>query len=406
MNCTNITTVSFQEGCLNQSNTAINLTLQPFQNNSQMSTTPPYTPAESLARLIAYICIMVPALIGNIFVIICFITDRELRSTINLFILNMAITDLLTAIFRMGFNVVTIATIRGWTWPFSRSLCQFNGYMQGIVQISNVLTLLFMAVFRYIVIVHSKGHLVTKFSVLCTIGISWILSMIEPLLPIIGWNRYRYQAFEIACFPDWAYDKSFPIFIMVFIFAIPLLVMMFCYAMIYWTIKKNSKRVCGMSEGGLSTSTLNCIARREAKVTRAMFIVFATFLICFGPYVVCLFILFPIFGIWVGKDMAFFCGWMANFNSVINPVLYPLINDRFKTSYYRFLCRRYGRDGIHNHASSSTATGANFVPSKRVNIIDIQTPIKSNELHLNGNSDIRSDYVPQECDLMFNDFDT
>ena len=387
---------SLQEKCVNQ-------TLQLSSNSSQIIT-PPYTPEESLARTIAYICILIPALFLNTVVIICFYKDCELRCTFNLFILNMAITDLMTAIFRMGFNVFTIATIRGWIWPYSWGLCQLNGYLQGIVQTSNMLTLLLMAVFRYIAVVQSKRHLVTNLSVLCAIGISWILSMIEPLLPIIGWNRYIYNALEIACFPDWLYEKGFPIFIMLLIFAIPLLVMAYCYSSIYWTIKKNSKRVRTMSGSGLSKAALLKIAHREAKVTRTMFIIFATFLICFGPYVVCITILFPLFSIWVGKDVAFFCGWMANFNSVVNPIIYPFLNDRFKKSYHDLFCQCCNQQ-THAFPNNTSVINIKFTTGRKINNIDCHTHFKSNKLCPVGNSDTESFPTHPESDLIYNDID-
>lgn len=407
MNCTNITVGSIQVNCINQSNAEINATLQAFQNNSQIpSLSPPYTSTEILLRLIAYISIMVPAFIGNVIVLISFIIDRKLLSTFNLFLLNMAIIDLLTAIFRMGFNVLTIASIRGWVRPYSWSICQFNGFMQALVHTSNVLTLLLMAVFRYLVVVHSKGYLVTISSVLIAIGVSWILSITEALLPILGWNRYAYQIFEIACLPDWAYEKTFPIFVMLLAFGIPLIVMIYCYSMIYWTVKKNSKRVRTMSHSGGNDNALKKIASREAKVTRAMFIVFATFIICFGPYCICMFILFPVFSIWVGKDAAFVCGWLINFNSVINPIAYPCVNHRFKKAYNRIFCHCCKKGDMHTFANSSSATTVKYAyaPGKTMKLRDSQSPINSHKIHRNGTS-TRSVYFPRESDLIYNDFE-
>lgn len=371
MNCNNITVASTLANCTNQTNATINATLESFQNNSQIPTIPPpYTPAESLSRLISYIVILILASLGNIIVIICFFIDRELRSTFNLFILNVTITDLLTASVRMSFDSFLIATIRGWFWPYSWSLCQFSGFMQLFLQTSNIMTLLFMAVFRYIVVVLSKSHLVTSFSVLCTIGLIWMISLLQALLPIFGWNRYTYQVYEFSCLPDWDYEKSFPIFLMVFVFAIPLLVMMFCYVSIYWTVRKNSKRIRGMSESHLSNTTVEKIAGRESKVTLNMFIIFAAFLICIGPYVICMFILFPIFSIWVGKDMAFFCGWMVNFNSVINPMIYPFLNERFKKSYYLLYCRICKREGRHTLKNGSLFTTTKSISVEMAKVVD------------------------------------
>ena len=59
-------------------------------------------------RFIAYLVLTILSTFANSLVIITFIVEKSLRTTFNIFILNLAIMDLLTSIFRMGFKTLIL----------------------------------------------------------------------------------------------------------------------------------------------------------------------------------------------------------------------------------------------------------------------------------------------------------
>lgn len=300
----------------------------------------PYSDAEANTRIITYLILMILAIIGNTIVILSFIKVPSMRKPFNLFILNLAVVDLLIAVFRMGFNTISIATIRGSVWPYSPNLCQFNGWVQSITFSANIHTLSMMAILRYIVVVHKDSYNISKRTVLIIIICIWLYANIVALLPILGWNHYVYQPGEIACLPDWKKEIDFPIFIIAADVLAPLLALGYSYIAIYITIKRNGRRILGMSDQSANTVALEQISRREARVSRAMFLVFLTFLICIGPYSIGIIFLYSVFKIWVGRDIAFILGSILNANSTVNPILYAFLYQRFRRAYYR-VCSLY-----------------------------------------------------------------
>ncbi|RDD38776.1 Rhodopsin, GQ-coupled [Trichoplax sp. H2] len=306
---------------------------------NQTSGFTPLANAEAQVHFTAYVIVMVIAIPANIVTIFSFIIDRTLCTNFNLFLLNMAFIDLLTSLFRIGFNAFCIATIRNSTWPYGQPLCDFDGFIQGVVFAANVYTLMVIAVCRYIAIVHSKQHLITKKVVYIIIVIIWAFSSLCSVFPIIGWNRYRYQPYEHACLPDWSYEKSYPIYIMATEFVLPMIILLYCYTGIFINLRRNSFRMRTVSElNSGNNEAMKKIAQREGKVTRGMFIIFLAFVICFAPYSVCMFLLASAFNIPIDKGLMFFCGFMANVNSLLNPIIYAILYKRFRQAYYRVLC--------------------------------------------------------------------
>ena len=182
-----------------------------YTNNSQ-----PYTASEINARFVAYLILMVSSTFANTLVIITFIIERSLCTTFNIFILNLAIIDLITSIFRMGFNTILIGTATGVPWPYGQPLCDFDGVIQSFVHIANIYILMAIAICRYIAIVLSKSHLITKKVIYIIMAVIWVASMTVSLMPVFGWNRYCYQPDEFACLIDWYYESSFSIFAIIY----------------------------------------------------------------------------------------------------------------------------------------------------------------------------------------------
>lgn len=83
---------------------------------------------DALTRVILYAIIFVLAVAGNALVIATLAHDRRMRTVTNLFLLNLAVSDLLLAVLCMPFTL--IPTLQQ-NFTFGKAMCVLIRYMQG-----------------------------------------------------------------------------------------------------------------------------------------------------------------------------------------------------------------------------------------------------------------------------------
>lgn len=108
--------------------------------NSSSNVSQPYIFDESLelkwTRLFAYGVVFLLGVVGNLLVIRA-IGDLRMRNVTNLFITNLAISDLIVSLVNIPF-VVTHAHL-GY-WPFGSVLCKIIPFIQGMFTCFNAIT--------------------------------------------------------------------------------------------------------------------------------------------------------------------------------------------------------------------------------------------------------------------------
>ncbi|KAJ8380239.1 hypothetical protein SKAU_G00010170 [Synaphobranchus kaupii] len=95
--------------------------------------------------ILAYLFIFLLCMLGNGLVCLIVLRNRRMRTVTNLFILNLAVSDLLVGIFCIPTTLVD-NLITG--WPFSNVVCKMSGLIQGMSVSASVFTLVAIAVDR------------------------------------------------------------------------------------------------------------------------------------------------------------------------------------------------------------------------------------------------------------------
>lgn len=103
------------------------------------------TPKSILITLTLCIIVMV-TIVGNCLVLLAFGLDSRLRQPFNYFIVNLAVTDFLVALFAMSFY--TIDTLLGY-WPFGVIVCGFWIYIDYAMTFASVFTIVAISLDRY-----------------------------------------------------------------------------------------------------------------------------------------------------------------------------------------------------------------------------------------------------------------
>ncbi|KAF5899045.1 neuropeptide FF receptor 1-like, partial [Clarias magur] len=91
----------------------------------------------------AYLFIFLLCMVGNSLVCLIVLENRRMRTVTNLFIFNLAVSDLLVGVFCIPTTLVD-NLITG--WPFSNTVCKMSGLVQGMSVAASIFTLVAIAV--------------------------------------------------------------------------------------------------------------------------------------------------------------------------------------------------------------------------------------------------------------------
>ncbi|XP_041473555.1 D(1) dopamine receptor-like [Lytechinus variegatus] len=195
------------------------------------------------AVLSIIICV---AIIGNSMVCLAISRSRTLRSQVaNVFIVNLAITDLGCASLVMPFSLVSV-----WFdhWVFGGFLCDVACFFNYCFIIVSMLSLALISVDRHIYVVHPfkyqalMTHRRAIMLVLCTWFVGFIFAAAPPIMRWVIFDNA-----EIICAVNWESDHrqilAYTTSAFVICFASPIMVMLYCYVGIYKVAKEHAKRI-------------------------------------------------------------------------------------------------------------------------------------------------------------------
>ena len=221
----------------------------------------------SAARLgsVIYLSIVgTVGLIANGLVIAAFWKYRKLRiATKNLFILNLAVCDLVLAILDTVFSISS--SLHG-RWLFGETGCNIYGFFHYFFISNTVSTLAAISVDRFYYItkpgrVHTA--IITKTRAGIMIGIVYIYTFVFTIPPAIGWNSFvEEKHFFSGCYIDYsdqnAASIAYSITASTCLFLVPLAIMLYCYIKIFLAVRKSTHRTISRQSSsiGIPGSTM------------------------------------------------------------------------------------------------------------------------------------------------------
>ncbi|KAH9418342.1 hypothetical protein DERP_010209 [Dermatophagoides pteronyssinus] len=125
---------------------------------------------------IVYLIICLLGIWGNL--IVCYIVARKstMHTVTNVFIANLALSDILLCLFAVPFTPLYLITFKNWI--FGRALCHLVPFAQGVSVYISAFTLMSIAIDRYFVILHPfKPRMLMKICILIIIAI-WMSAII------------------------------------------------------------------------------------------------------------------------------------------------------------------------------------------------------------------------------------
>ncbi|XP_031573812.1 D(2)-like dopamine receptor [Actinia tenebrosa] len=312
----------------------------------------------------------------------CILKNRSLRTVTNIFILNLATSDFLLSILCMPFALVSCIVD---DWIFGGLMCSISGLILSTLCIASILTLVLVAIDRYLAIKHPLKYCVylTNKACVCMLAFVWLVAAIFSLLPALGWGSgYAYIKVESICRPEFGTpqkDNGFTSFLFATCFVIPFAILAFLYISILWTARKQFRQVhhapklnvinvqpqeqeivrnihrhsnrekTFTSDNTEITSATNTIRtkrlynskniskrKHKARGFKMLLLIVAAFIICWSPHFILIFYS-SLNRITIPLSVKALTTWLTFLNSSMNPFLYGFLNGKFRSSIKNFL---------------------------------------------------------------------
>ncbi|XP_074650446.1 neuropeptide receptor 15-like [Tubulanus polymorphus] len=313
----------------------------------------PLAMAEMIGIAVAFIVVGVIGIVGNLLVIYAILSDKKMRSSAtNLFIMNLAIADLMLMIFTVP-EIVMFLINDG--WMMGLVMCKLERFVLVLAAYSSVLTLVSVCVERYVAIVYPiKAHIFcSRKRILLVIGMIWPFT-VACAIPVLLYNKIgkaapgyrlgfcliRFPGNHIQYLIPWKYLEA------VLYYYLPMFFQIFFYAVIIKKLFASAGELQGAPDTnscsrspGANTHNANALKGRKSVVKMLIASVVIYFL-SYSPFQVML--LYntiapkPFYQTWL---LHVFVTMLTFVNSAANPVLYSIFSQNFRRKFVAILCR-------------------------------------------------------------------
>ncbi|CAL4096878.1 unnamed protein product [Meganyctiphanes norvegica] len=302
------------------------------------------------ALIVVYSIVIVLGATGNSLVVVAVIRKPTMRTARNVFIINLAISDLLLCVVTMP---LTLVELLSQYWPLGDTpvLCKLVGSLQATCVFVSTISITAIALDRYQVIVYpTSASIKTVGAVVMLLGI-WVFAIILSL-PNFIWRTLKHHPINLPdldihsvnfCFEEWPSEHGrgyYSVFVILFQYCLPIITVSIAYF-----------RICMKLKGRMSVKSsakkYKSDNRRMKKTNILLIAISLIFCLSWLPiniYNVVVDFCNP-FGDDTESMLIGFaiCHMMGMSSACSNPLLYGWLNDNFRKEFleiFSLICPR------------------------------------------------------------------
>ncbi|XP_064457020.1 substance-K receptor-like [Ornithodoros turicata] len=297
-------------------------------------------------KICVFVLTMTVSVLGNSGVILTVALNRSLRTTINYYLMNLAVADTIISVFCMWVHLVNHLFDWYVLGPF---MCKVEGFTQMTTVTCSVLTLSAISCDRFSAILFPFHTRVTKQRTGGVLVSVWLVSaaVASPLLLYstpytVQWSLDESRTYcgdswpqtitwdGATCMVRSPSKQLYYAAVTVALFFVPVAVMSSAYALIIITLWKERQ-----PPGEHSPRNIHLHSRAKRKVVKLVCVVMVVFVLCWMPFQVL--VLFSQFRdndgdplpLWF-SGASFWCTYLAYANSALNPIIYGGMAPNFR----------------------------------------------------------------------------
>ena len=328
----------------------LNLTRSFLQNETapgQQSSTCIFveSTAERISKLCTYCVILLGSFFGNIFIIIIVYKNRDLRKTVNYFIVNMAVSDLLFPTFFLPVQITQLATDSG-HWHISGILgsifCKLFYFASSVSLLVSAQSLVWIAIDRFVAVVFpiKRGLISTKIRTIAIIS-TWIFAGVLNFPWLLTWKLFE-RGNNTACemiytehvLPNKEALAAYNWLYATLVSIAPLFVITVLYSVIAVALKRQNKALTDTSP-----SLQRHALKKRRQAIQMVVVIVVTFYICVIPptlkYI--LYNVKPSCAL-LRPSISFIVNFALSSSSVVNPIICLLFVGSYRRGLKNILC--------------------------------------------------------------------
>lgn len=293
-------------------------------------------------------------IIGNVVTCIAAYRNERLRTSSNLYVIALAISDAINASTVMPLTIGVLITGR---WPYGEALCNFHAFFTLFSVYVSPTTMGLTAFNRYVRIV-KPGHYSSIFNARQSkiyVAAIWLIVSGYVFIPkLAGWTDYGFIPGYAVCtivHPTEAMKIAHYCIVVVFFFLLPLGVATFSYYKIFTMVNQHKINT------NLAIEEECRISAREIHITKSLAIIVLAFALCWIPFwVVAMMQRFAPDTV-VPRNVQLLCPFLLFFSSTINPFIYAGMNPSFRAEFRTILlCKFWKKPSVEVQAQELQET--------------------------------------------------
>lgn len=335
-----------------------------------------------IAQASFVIFILILDVFGNCLVIGAILRYRRLRTITNYFIISLAVSDLLIAALSMPFRIHH--TLNSLCWDLGITICEFWVFVDLLCSCASITNLSLISVDRFLALTFPLSYrsLMTKRKGVAAIAFVWGYSGLIASLSFTNWSPDARTSANIECIKS---DKYYYTFAITAGFFLPLIILVINYSMVFKVAFTQAKKLQLLKSSAMepaefsntdvspdprpSVASIGRIERkrrksilRELKATKTLAIVIGTFIVCWLPFFIIMFVvqfcpnclgkIHPIGRQFIAIVFAYV---LPLLNSAVNPIIYSSFNSDFRSAFkdiFLRVCVIRGRDSYAHRSYS------------------------------------------------------